>query len=60
MTFQMCQFHGELLPELLKNFLSLYLQFEGEEFEKAIFLRYLEILHFDAFRCCSLFIFKSF
>jgi hypothetical protein len=47
MTFQMCQFHGELLPKLLKNFLSLYLQFEGEEFEKAIFLRYLEILHFD-------------
>ena len=48
MTFQMCRFHGENLPDFLINLLLLYANhLEDEQFEKAILIKYLDVLHFD-------------
>ena len=48
MTFQMCRFHGECLPDFLGNLFLLYVNHsEDKEFEKAILITYLDVLHFD-------------
>ena len=48
MIFQMCRFHGENLPDFLGNLFLLYVNHcEDEQFEKAILITYLDVLHFD-------------
>jgi hypothetical protein len=48
MTFQMCRFHGECLPDFLGNLFLLYFNHcEYQQFEKAILITYLDVLHFD-------------
>ena len=47
MSFTMCEFHGKFLPEFLEKLFLIYLHVEGDEFEKAIFIKYSDLLHSD-------------
>ena len=55
MSFRMCEFHGEFLPELLEKLFLIYLHVEGDELEKAIFIKYSDLLHSDLLKDFSCF-----